>query len=129
MCFYDIDRIILPPGIIADRGPQSICVENNNPDPSAMIVANCVVRRCVQIQGTDLIAFSLTVNGKLYCRIQGINCWHALGQTEWCYPNGTVNNEQLQCPPARYACARGEVDMISPTDDIPPPCELCIHSS
>ena len=61
-CFYYIDRISLP---IADRGPQSICVESNDPDPSATVVANCVARRCVQIQGTDLIAFSLAVNGKM----------------------------------------------------------------
>ena len=60
--------------------------------------------------------------------MQGINCLGTLGQTEWCYPNGTVNNGQLQCPPVRYACARGEIDMLSPTDDpIPPSCELFIY--
>ena len=64
MCFYYIDTNNLPSGIIADRGPQSICVDSNNPDPSATIVANCVVHRCVQIQGTELIAFSLTFNGE-----------------------------------------------------------------
>ena len=118
------------PGIIVDRGPQSICVQSNNSDPDASIVANCVVRRCVQIQGTELTAFSLTFNS------EDINtCMHgcmvamtyyaicAIGQTEWCYPNGAVNNGQLLCPPIRYACARDDIDMISPNDPIPPPCE------
>ena len=60
--------------------------------------------------------------------MQCVNCWHTLGETEWCYPNGTVNNGQLRCPPIRYACARAEVDMLSPTDDpIPPPREPFIH--
>ena len=46
-------------------------------------------------------------------------------QTEWCYPNGSVNNGGLECPPIRYACASSNIDMLSPTDDpIPPPCEL-----
>ena len=47
-----------------------------------------------------------------------------LDQTEWCYPDGTVNNGQLLCPPVRYACARGAITIISPNDPIPPPCEL-----
>ena len=41
-----------------DYGPQSICVASNTTND-----ANCVARRCVQIQGTELMAFSLTVNG------------------------------------------------------------------
>ena len=46
------------------------------------------------------------------------------GQTEWCYPDGTVNDEGLQCPPIRYACARRNFDMLSPRNDpIPPPCK------
>ena len=39
-------------------GPQSICVMSNNTS-----VANCVAHRCIQIQGTELLAFSLTING------------------------------------------------------------------
>ena len=50
--------IDLPEGSIMDYGPQSICVANSNTN-----VANCVVHQCVQIQGTELMAFSLTVNG------------------------------------------------------------------
>ena len=47
-----------------DYGSQSICVPSSDTN-----VANCVERRCVQIQGTELMAYSLTVNGmaiKLY---------------------------------------------------------------
>ena len=41
-----------------DYGPQSICVANSNTND-----ANCVAHQCVQIQGTQLTAFSLTING------------------------------------------------------------------
>lgn len=51
----DID---LPQGSIMDYGPQSICVPSSSTN-----VANCVAHRCVQIQGTELLAFSLSVNG------------------------------------------------------------------
>ena len=108
MFFIHIDRSTIPPEIIFNLDPQSICVENSNPHPNASFIANCLVRNCVQIQGTELMAFSLDFNGT----------------TEWCYLNGTVNNGQLQCPPVRYACARGAINMISPNDPIPPPCEF-----
>jgi len=49
-----------------------------------------------------------------------------VGQTEWCYPGGTVNNGQQQCPPANYACARSTADMIQVGDPLPPPCKLVI---
>ena len=49
-------------------------------------------------------------------------------QIEWCYPDGTVNNGQFQCPPVRYACARGDITMLSPNDTIPPPCEFSTYS-
>jgi len=52
----------IPPGVIADLGPNSICVENTNRGTDTL--ANCVMHHCVQIQGTELMAFSLTVNGK-----------------------------------------------------------------
>jgi len=51
----------IPPGIIADLGPQAICVENS--DRSASVLANCITHRCVQVEGSDLMAFSLTING------------------------------------------------------------------
>ena len=60
-----IDRTNIPPEIIFDLGPQSICVEINNPDPNDFLIANCLVRNCVQIQGTELTAFSLTFNGTI----------------------------------------------------------------
>ena len=41
-----------------DYGPQSICVASSSTNE-----ANCVAHRCVQIQGTELVAFSLTING------------------------------------------------------------------
>lgn len=41
-----------------DYGPQSVCVPSNDTND-----ANCVEHRCVQIQGTELLAFSLTING------------------------------------------------------------------
>ena len=56
-CIYATD-IDLPQGSIMDYGPQSICVAKKNTN-----VANCVAHRCVQIQGTELMAFSLTING------------------------------------------------------------------
>ena len=50
-----------PTGLIADFSPDSICVASSDPNnPSS--TANCVVHRCVQIQGTNLTAFSLTIN-------------------------------------------------------------------
>lgn len=67
--FCAVDSSLIPSGIIMDRGPQSICVENSN--SVATNIANCLVRRCVQIQGSELMAFSLTFNGKViiaYCK-------------------------------------------------------------
>ena len=55
---------MFPPGTVLDFTPQSICVETNNPDPSFNAIYNCVVHHCVQIEGTELVAFSLSFNGK-----------------------------------------------------------------
>ena len=65
MCFFYIDRSNIPPELIFDLGPQSICVEINNPDPSDFFLVNCLVRNCYQIQGTELTAFSLNFNGTI----------------------------------------------------------------
>lgn len=102
----NINISAFPPGAVLDFGPQSICVETNR-DPDFSTIYNCVVHDCFQIEGTELVAFTLTFNS----------------QTEWCYPDGTVNNGQLLCPPVKFACARGDIEMLSPTDPIPPP--LC----
>ena len=97
-----------------------------------MTIYNCVVHHCFQIEGTELVAFTLTFNSKVlilhllnYMASYTVN---NIGQTEWCYPDGTVNNGQLLCPPVKFACARGDIEMLSPTDPIPPPCEFHSYS-
>lgn len=42
---------------------QSICTEAGKPADKFNV--NCVGHRCVQIQGTDLVALGITVNGRL----------------------------------------------------------------
>ena len=64
VCAFAIDISLFPPGTVLDFSPQSICVEINNPDPNFNAIYNCVVHRCVQIEGTELVAFSLSFNGK-----------------------------------------------------------------
>ena len=42
----------IPAEVIADFGPQAICVEDSN--HSTTVFANCVTYRCVQVEGSDL---------------------------------------------------------------------------
>ena len=46
---------------------QSICTEAGK--PSNQFNVNCVGRRCVQIEGTDLVALAIVVNGMLLVTI------------------------------------------------------------
>ena len=59
---FDFCPVVLPGQPCTNTvGPQSICVENSDQDSS--VIANCVVHRCVQVEGSDLMAFTLTING------------------------------------------------------------------
>ena len=60
-CVIVICYTAIPAGVIADFGPQAICVEDS--DRSTTVLANCVTHRCVQVEGSDLMTFSLTING------------------------------------------------------------------
>jgi len=78
-----------PTGLIADFGPDSICVASSDPNnPSS--TANCVVHRCVQIQGTNSTAFSLTINSMCVAVAIGLPlyCMHI--------PKGKLNGVTLE---------------------------------
>ena len=76
-----------PTGLIADFSPDSICVASSDPN-NRLSTANCVVHRCVQIQGTNLTAFSLTINSMYVTSIFYVMVL--------CIPKGKLNGVTLE---------------------------------